>query len=179
MGVRVSRSILTILTAFVLLVSSFTLSSCKDCGKNDATDNATSDPSDPNNQITEDGYKNASGHALTEAGKHLAGKGATAKEIMEMMKIEKECFGENGYIVFNGHHYWYEDSMGPHEGQSGDANCGLYAIKRLLFVLGRKGIVDKNLWYKYTDDDLREMLPEVLVDKNFRLKDPGVPLDQG
>jgi hypothetical protein len=77
--------------------------------------------------------------------------------------IATEYFGEEiGYIVCEGNHFYYKDSAGDHDGQSGAANCGLYALKRLLFVLGRKDIVAENLWYEYTDSQLREKIAKMV-----------------
>ncbi|GHT48630.1 hypothetical protein AGMMS49936_11240 [Endomicrobiia bacterium] len=74
-----------------------------------------------------------------------------------MLKIEKEDFGENiERIVYENNHYYYRG----HDNGWTRKNCGLYAMKRMLFVLGKHNEIDKNLWYKYTDSQLREMLLE-------------------
>ncbi|GHT47514.1 hypothetical protein AGMMS49936_08390 [Endomicrobiia bacterium] len=71
-----------------------------------------------------------------------------------MLKIEKEDFGENiERIVYENNHYYYRG----HDNGWTRKNCGLYAMKRMLFVLGKHNEIDKNLWYKYTDSELREM----------------------
>jgi hypothetical protein len=160
---------LAILTAFILFAFSFTFSSCKNCNGNKGKD---IDPVLNDSDLTEDGNKGKdidpvlNDSDLTEVGKYLKRKGASDTEIREMMKIEKEDFGSDitdinrvGRIVYDTNHYYYRDSNGyPHNGQSGDGNCGLYAMKRLLFVLGKHGIIGKNLWYENTDKDLRGMV---------------------
>ncbi|GHT39001.1 hypothetical protein AGMMS49593_09320 [Endomicrobiia bacterium] len=90
----------------------------------------------------------------SEVGKYLKARGAGNAEIREMLKIEKEDFGENiERIVYENNHYYYRG----HDNGWTRKNCGLYAMKRMLFVLGKHDEIDKNLWYKYTDSELREM----------------------
>jgi hypothetical protein len=160
------RKTLTIFITVILLAFSFTFSSCKNCNGNKGKDGGKDNPDNPYNPAA-DGDKSIpdiDDSALTEVGRCLKGKGASPQEIIEMMNIEKEDFGENiGRVIFNGtNHYYYRDDRRDHHGQSGAANCGLYAMKRLLFVLGRHKIVDEDLWCRHTDDQLREMIFELL-----------------
>lgn len=43
-------------------------------------------------------------------------------------------------------------------------NWGLYAVKRLLYDLCKRDLVDKDLCYRYTDKPLREM--DIVSDQN-------------
>jgi hypothetical protein len=137
------KSILALLTAFVLF--GLTFSSCKACDKRD--DNTNNTPLDTSNSTV-----------LSKVGKYLKNKGCDDLEIKAMMDIEKEDFGENiDRVMHKGIHFWYEnhDKGGTH------MNCGLYAMKRLLFVLGKHGLVKEDLWYRYTDVELRDMLVNI------------------
>jgi hypothetical protein len=172
------KNILSILTAsFILLSSSFTFSSCKNCdgNKNKGKDNGKSNPitnrdkDNPDNPVI-DGDEDVpvlDDYDLIEVGRHLRDRGASDDEIKEMKKIATEDFGEDiGRVIFNGtNHYYYRDKRRDHHGQpAGTNDCALYAMKRFLFVLGRHpgtGI-DKDLWYRHTDDQLREMIFESL-----------------
>jgi hypothetical protein len=152
------KSILSILTAVILLISSFTFNSCKDCGKNNHFTDTDKD------KTIADGNESVpfiDDIALAEVEKHLRAHGASDEEIKATKHIATEHFGDNiGRIMWDNGHYWYGDDMGNHDGQPVDdgINCGLYALKRLLFVLGRHNIVDKNLWYQYTDMELRKFV---------------------
>jgi hypothetical protein len=190
------RKVLTVFIAFVLLC--FTLNSCKWCSKN--KDNSAADPSIPGiNEID-----------LSEVERYLKGEGASHEEIEATKHIATEDFGSDvtdinhiGYIVYANYHYYYRDhNKRPHDGQpAGTQNCGLYALKRLLFVLGKHPDtkVDKNLWYKHTDVGLREMMVRNMVypedveeaksvrDQNTTIgtnflktlmRDVGVPIDR-
>jgi hypothetical protein len=159
----VLRKTLAILTAVILFGLSFTFSSCKDCGKID-TSSATSDPSDPsdpNNPNPDSDIDALSEVDLTEIAEHLLSRGAGDVEIEAMRHIATEHFGEDiGCVVLENGHYYYKDSKKNHDGPQTPNNCGIYALKRLLFVLGKKGIIDKNLWYEHTDQELRAFLFE-------------------
>jgi hypothetical protein len=174
------KNVLSILTAVILFGFSFTFSSCKDCGKNkgkDNPDNPVIDGDNPDNPVI-DGDEDAPVD-LAEVERYLEAKGAGPIEIMEMIKIAKENFGKNiGHVESNrADHYYYRDDRGEHHGQSGAANCGLYAMKRFLFVLGRHNIVDKNLWYRHTDDELREMVFDSLGGEVLEVKNHNVTID--
>ncbi|GHT56281.1 hypothetical protein AGMMS50233_07750 [Endomicrobiia bacterium] len=126
---------------------SLVLSSCKGCPHKEKDKNKTN----PVVRVDEDTPK-------SKVEEYLEAKGADNAEIREMSKIEKEDFGEGiDHIVCENNHYYYKD----HDNGWTHCNCGLYAVKRLLFVLGKHDIVDKDLWYKYTDSQLREMLLEI------------------
>jgi hypothetical protein len=168
--------------AFAILVASilfgFTFSSCKSCNKDGSEGNPITDKDNLDNPAT-DGDESAivlNDSDLTEVGRYLKSKGASDTEIKAMMDIEKEDFGEGiGKIVHNGdNHFQYVDRNGQqyHEGQT-NANCGLYAMKRLLFVLGKRGEVEvsENLWYKHTDQELRDKLANMLKGEKFRFQD--------
>ncbi|GHT38483.1 hypothetical protein AGMMS49593_07920 [Endomicrobiia bacterium] len=96
-----------------------------------------------------------------------------------MLKIEKEDFGKNiGRIIYWNNHYYY----GGHDSGWTRKNCGLYAMKRLLFVLGKHDEVNKGLWYRFTDSQLRELDLPANQDENIPLcllrtlmNDLGVP----
>jgi hypothetical protein len=167
--VKVKISILTILIAsFILFGLSFTLSSCKACDKRDDNTNNTSlDTSNSTSTNTTGNTTNiivlsdldtSNSTVLSKVGKYLKNKGCDDLEIKAMMDIEKEDFGENiNRVMRVGYHFWYEN----HCSGRTHLNCGLYAMKRLLFVLGKHGVVDENLWYKYTDDELRDMIANI------------------
>jgi hypothetical protein len=156
------KNILTVLTAVILFAFSFTFSSCKNCNGNKGKDNSVIDrDQNPDNPATDaDGSVPAlDGTALSEVEKHLRAHGASDAEIEATKHIATEHFGKKiGRIMWDNGHFWYRDDAGDHNGQPvGDGiNCGPYALKRLLFVLGRHNIVDKNLWYQRTDMELRE-----------------------
>jgi hypothetical protein len=79
-------------------------------------------------------------------------------EIRIMEQIEKENYGPNiKPITFMGNHFYYNT---PND-SSYRNNCGLYALKRLAHHLGQKDIVDKQLWYRYPDQELRNMTVEL------------------
>ncbi|GHT56788.1 hypothetical protein AGMMS50233_09390 [Endomicrobiia bacterium] len=129
---------------------SLVLSSCKGCPHKEKDKNKTN----PVVRVDEDDED----ILTTGVGKYLKAKGADNAEIRQVLKIEKEDFGEDiGHIVYENNHYYYEG----HDNGWTHCNCGLYAVKRLLFVLGKHDIVDKDLWYRYTDSQLREMLLEI------------------
>jgi hypothetical protein len=95
---------------------------------------------------------------LSEVEKYLQSKGCAEYEIFEMMKIEKEDFdGPIEHVMYRNNHFYYKH----HDNGQTYCNCGLYAVKRLLCALGKKGIVAKDLWYKYTDAELRDMIVEI------------------
>jgi hypothetical protein len=111
--------------------------------------------------------------ALTEVGKILYKRGCKANEIKEMMKIENEDFGMDvkdkkyiGHIVYWNNHYYYRG----HDRGYTYHNCGLYAMKRLLFVLGKHPDtgIGEDLWYRYTDKELRDMLVRITGNENNR-----------
>jgi hypothetical protein len=113
---------------------------------------------------------------LTEVGVYLKHKGASDTEIRAMMNIEKEDFGDYiGYILLRDNHYLYSDDNGYHDGLQTTGSCALYAMKRLLFVLGRYGEAPKTLWYRYTDKELRDKLAEMPGGEGFRYQ--GVWID--
>jgi hypothetical protein len=77
------------------------------------------------------------------------------------MHIATEHFGEEiGCIQLYDNHYRYNDSKGDHDGPQTHNNCGVYAMKRMLFVLGKHPDtgIDEDLWYRYTDYELRDYL---------------------
>ncbi|GHT55289.1 hypothetical protein AGMMS50233_04980 [Endomicrobiia bacterium] len=128
------------------------LSSCKGCPHKEKDKNKTNpvvrvDEDTPKSNTDEDTPK-------SKVEEYLKAKGADDAEIRQMLKIEKENFGEGiGHIVYDeNNHYYYEG----HDTGWTHCNSGLYAVKRLLFVLGKHGIVDKDLWYRYTDSQLRQ-----------------------
>ncbi|GHT52681.1 hypothetical protein AGMMS49990_09330 [Endomicrobiia bacterium] len=149
---------------------SLVLSSCKGCPHKEKDKNKTNpvvrvDENTPKSKVEE----------------YLKAKGADDAEIRQMLKIEKEDFGEDiGHIVYENNHYYYEG----HDNGWTHCNCGLYAMKRLLFVLGKHDIVDKDLWYRYTDSQLREMCStpdqsEHIIASILRtlMEDLGVPAE--
>jgi hypothetical protein len=95
----------------------------------------------------------------SEVVQYLIQKGDCSKvEILLMSKVEKEVYpNQIKSIIFTGNHYYYD---GFDNGQT-EQNCGLYAAKRLLRHLGQNGIVDKDLWYRYSDVELREMVVSI------------------
>jgi hypothetical protein len=128
-----TRKTLAILTLFVLLASSFTFSSCKNCAKSQNKPVERLQSGDKNATALDD-------FALFKVKEHLLAHNASDGEVEVMKKIGRENFGkEIGRIVFEFNHFTYRDSTGVHEGQSGNVNCALYAMKRYLFVLGREG----------------------------------------
>jgi hypothetical protein len=164
------KSILTILTVFILLVSNFTFSSCKNCNgnkdKNNSKDNSVTDTGqskdnsdDPYNSAT-DRYKNNSNNVsilddpdLAKIKEHLQARGASPTEIEATMYIATEDFGKGiGRVIFD------RDSRGvDHDGRQTTNSCGLYAVKRHLFVLGKHPDtgIGGDLWYQHTDAELR------------------------
>jgi hypothetical protein len=105
-------------------------------------------------------------YELSEVGKYLQSKGCDRYEISEMMKIEKEDFeGTVEHVIWNNNHHFYYKH---HDNGQTYANCGLYAVKRLLCALGRNNIVDKDLWYRYTDAELRDMIVKISGDEKYR-----------
>jgi hypothetical protein len=158
---EVKTKTLAILVASVLLASSFTFSSCKNCNGNNGKNNPVTyrDPSKDNSD-------------LTEVGGYLKNKGASDTEIRAMTNIEKEDFDEEiGCVMWHNGHFWYRDRKRDHDGLQTPNNCGLYAIKRLLFVLGKHGRVAENLWYKHTDQDLRDKLAKMLKGEKYKYQD--------
>jgi hypothetical protein len=102
---------------------------------------------------------------LTEVGKNLQARGCDENEIIQMMKIETENFeGRIDHVCWWSNHFYY---YGHDNGQT-HANCGLYAVKRLLFVLGKHKIVNEDLWYRYTDAELRDILVTISKDETDR-----------
>jgi hypothetical protein len=74
-------------------------------------------------------------------------------EISWMAKIATEDYGPNVWpILYVGGHFIY----GPFDGNT-YSNCPLYALKRFLRHLGILGIVDKDLWYRWSDKQLRNI----------------------
>jgi hypothetical protein len=151
------KSKMMLFYAAILFGFHLTLSSCannKDKGKtNPVVDRA-------------DASKSTHMHyELSEVGKYLYSKGCAEYEISEMMKIEKEDFeGPIEHVIYHNYHFHYKH----HDKGQTYANCGLYAVKRLLFALGKKGIVAKDLWYKYTDVELRDMIVKISGDESDR-----------
>jgi hypothetical protein len=72
------------------------------------------------------------------------------------------------------------EEVGHDDGQTSQ-NCGLFAIIRLLYVLGQNGVVPKHLWYSLTVQQMRDILVDrvviggVPVEKYYR--DQGMPLE--
>jgi hypothetical protein len=108
---------------------------------------------------------------------HLRDKGADDPEIEAMKNLGRQNFRKGiGSIVYESSHFNYRDVNGNHyEGQTRD-NCGLYALKRLLFVLGRYGKVPETLWYEYTDQELRDKLAVMSGGKKFVSQDKGIDI---
>jgi hypothetical protein len=80
-------------------------------------------------------------------------KGFEEGEIHWMAKIATEDYGlEVWPILYVGHHFIY----GPFDGNT-YCNCALYSVKRFLRHLGILGIIDQNLWYKWSDRQLRDI----------------------
>jgi flagellar basal body-associated protein FliL len=190
------KKILAILVMLVLLILSFTLSSCKSCDK-DKDENKADDPittkasvdgdenqdsptidaidANESNSESAPAFDALDELALSEVAQHIRARGAGNAEIKATVNIGRGGFGEGiGSIVRKNGHFTYRNANGtPYEGQT-HYNCGLYAMKRFLFVLGRHGLVDKNLWYEYTDQELRDKLAE--MPKGARLKSQGEPI---
>jgi hypothetical protein len=93
-------------------------------------------------------------------------------EIQQRSKIERENFSHPIYpIVFTGGHYYYDDHDFGHTYQ----NCGLYAIRRLLFHLGLLSIVNADLWDRYTDRGLRNIIVDTLgFNEQYRDQNVGL-----
>jgi hypothetical protein len=145
----VKRKALILLTAsFILFAFSFTFSSCKNCN---------GDKSDP----ALEGFSVSvlDNPALAKIKEYLRDKRVSQPEMEATMRIATEDFGEGiGRIMCDNGHFWYRDGRRvDHDGLRTHNNCGLYAIKRMLFVLGKHSDtgIDEDLWYRYTDDELR------------------------
>jgi hypothetical protein len=91
----------------------------------------------------------------------LSAKGCSPQERAIMLRIFNEVYSGGIGRIRNNPHYWYEDGSGRSfdNGQT-NANCGLYAIKRMLHHLGQLNLVDKDLWQKYPDRELRYIIVE-------------------
>jgi hypothetical protein len=194
------RKTLTILIAVVLLSLNFTFSSCKSCNKNKGKDDGDNNPITDRNQISEVDMPEIEKHLcnpryrehlqrtiatplseveISEVKRHLCDKGASNAEIEEMINIGRRgCVLGIGRIIVavpevkgGVGHFYYRDTKGTaYEGHT-YANCGLYAMKRYLFVLGRHGEVSKTLWYEYTDQELRDKMAALPGGEKFRSQD--------
>jgi hypothetical protein len=178
---RSMRKTLTLLTAAVALFAfSFMFSSCKNCNGNKGRDNGNSDdnPNGGNGQNQD--------NPAEDGDKGDQAKVASEDEIKATMKIATEDFGSDvtdinhiGHIVYDDIHYYYRDHNNrSHNGQSGSGNCGLYAMKRLLFVLGKYKLVEEDLWYKYTDVELREKIVRITGAEKYKCQSEiiGAPI---
>ncbi|MDR1474816.1 MAG: hypothetical protein LBS38_03955 [Endomicrobium sp.] len=80
-------------------------------------------------------------------------KGFEEREIFWMAKIATEDYGQEVWpILYVGGHFIY----GPFDGNT-YSNCPLYSLKRFLRHLGLLGIVDQDLWYRWSDRQLRDI----------------------
>lgn len=80
-------------------------------------------------------------------------KGFEEGEIFWMAKIATEDYGPDVWpILYVGGHYIY----GPFDGNT-YSNCPLYSLKRFFRQLGILGIVAPDLWYKWSDRQLRNI----------------------
>jgi hypothetical protein len=94
----------------------------------------------------------------------------------------------NPYIIFGGFSYGHDGNMGGHyylvdhdDGQTGQ-NCGLFAIIRLLYVLGQNGVVPRHWWYSLTVQQLRDILVDQVRTGGVHVpdyyRDQGMPLEK-
>ncbi|GHT61908.1 hypothetical protein AGMMS49531_09380 [Endomicrobiia bacterium] len=153
-----TKKVVIAIALFSLVLSSCT--GCKDKndkGKDKTNPVARTDEDTPKSNTDENTPK-------SKVEVYLKAKGADDVEIRQTSKIEKEDFGEgDGYIIYENNHFYYKD----HDNGWTYNNYGLYAVKRLLFVLGRRGIVDEDLWYRCTDRQLRGLF--IPPDQNVML----------
>jgi hypothetical protein len=174
------RKILAILIAVVLLSLNFTFSSCKSCNKNKSKDSSKDNPITDRDKDKSDNVSILDNPDLAKIKEHLQARGASPTEIEATMHIATEDLGEGiGRIVHIGGHFVYKDSRGvDRDGRQTTNSCALYAMKRLLFVLGKHhgtGI-DENLWYEYTDQELRDKLAAIAISGCENLNSPGVTI---
>jgi hypothetical protein len=105
--------------------------------------------------------------------KVLRNQGRPQEEIDLLLKMPEQLKGvsiDSCVIIFTGSHYFLYDHD---DGQTGQ-NCGLFAIVRLLYVLGQLGIGDEYLWIRYTMQDLRDILIDKLgADDEYRNQSRG------
>lgn len=96
---------------------------------------------------------------------------SNAKSCIALEKYQ----GSLGHIVFTGSHFYYKDGANNHyEGQT-NANCSIYAMARLFNNLGQVGYIDKDLWKKYSDAELRVMIDKIAQGRGYYLNE-GQPV---
>jgi hypothetical protein len=92
-------------------------------------------------------------------------RGFTPEEIDLFLKMPQQLsnvrLSDEPYVLDVGGHFCLD---GHDDGQTGQ-NCGLFAVIRLLYVLGQNGVVDKDLWYRYTIQQLRDIMVDTLEAK--------------
>jgi hypothetical protein len=96
----------------------------------------------------------------TDFEKSLQSRGFELDEIRAMSAIAKESYpGSPRSIIFDGGHFCYDG----YDRNSTHANCGLYSAKKLMHHLGQLGIVSADLWFQYSDRELRDIVVDEIT----------------
>jgi hypothetical protein len=176
------KSILSILTAFILFAFSFTFSSCKNCNGNKGEDNSVidTDKDKDQNQDTdtdENNPNNASDIKNPESNDPIIPNNASdiknpesndpiirrEKEIRK--EIERETIDDYGYklrrITDGMGHFWYKSEDDSYI----DGDCGIFAVLRRLHHAELLDTRYKGLWKRYSNQELRDIIVELGWDK--------------
>ncbi|GHT38807.1 hypothetical protein AGMMS49593_08880 [Endomicrobiia bacterium] len=84
------------------------------------------------------------------------------------IEIKGETYGSNILPITYVHgHFWYKSSSDSYA----PGDCALYAVVRFLHHAGQLGYIDKDLWDKYTNQELRDTLYDQL--NSYNPRSPG------